>query len=103
MKIREINGEYFEIIKSRTLNNNNVDYRIGTEDEIFEYYERPSLTKIEIWSYWVQWANETEGVVRLHISGANCFTFSITGRYIEDGKEYLIYITKCHNSMYLLN
>lgn len=105
---KEINGMYFEIIKPRNYFNQNVLYGIGTEDEIFKRYGKPSTTKQNIWKKWVQWANNTRGVVGLHISGANCNTFSIKGWYIEEGsfleedKTYFIWITKCHNKMYLV-
>ncbi len=99
---REINGMYFEIIKPRTWYQTNILYGIGENDEIFNHYTKPSTTKQEIWKEWVQWAHHTKGVVGLHISGANCNTFSIKGWYIEDGKTYFIWITKCHNKMYLV-
>lgn len=99
---REINGVDFEIIKPRTWYQTNVLYGIGDNGEIFKHYTKPSKIKQEIWEFWVQWANDTEGVVGLHISGANCNTFSIKGWYIKDGQTYYIWITKCHNKMYLV-
>ena len=100
--IREINGMYFEIIKPHNFYQTNILYGIGANDEIFKYYTKPSTTKQEIWKEWVQWANDTKGVVGLHISGANCNTFSIKGWYIENDNKYFIWITKCHNKMYLV-
>ena len=99
---KEINGMYFEFIKPRNWYQTNILYGIGENDEIFKHYTKPSTTKQEIWKEWVQWANDTEGVVGLHISGANCNTFSIKGWYIEEDKKYFIWITKCHNKMYLV-
>ena len=99
---KDINGMTFEIIKPRTPHLYHILYGIGTNDEIFKHYTKPSTTKQEIWKQWVQWANNTKGVVGLHISGANCNTFSIKGWYIEYNKIYYIYITKSHNRMYLM-
>lgn len=99
---KDINGMTFEIIKPRTHYEYHVLHGIGANDEIFKHYTKPSTTKQEIWKNWVQWANDTKGVVGLHISGANCNTFSIKGWYIEENKTYYIYITKGHNRMYLM-
>ena len=69
------------------------------ENEIFNCYERPSLTKIAIWNDWLKWARETEGV-----TGYNCMQFTISGFYVdENGNEYNIHIIKSRNELIKVN
>lgn len=58
-------------------------------------YERPSSVKKAIWKSWLKWAAELPGNCQLGVSSYNCNFFTIGGLwYTEDGKEYVMYITK---------
>ena len=103
MKTFTINGETFEVIKPRR---KVYAYRGWFCDEyaIFYAYGRPSIYKIGIWRDWVKWARNTEGVKSFEITGHNGFQFTIGGLYVdENGKEFNIYITKCHRQLIEVN
>lgn len=71
---------------------------LGSREDIFQWYERPSIYKVDIWHDWLDWAYTTDGVIVFEICSANCNTFSIHGYYIaDDGKCYNLWITKAHN------
>ena len=72
--------------------------RLGSRDDIFQWYNRPSDTKISKWHDWLDWAYTTVGVVVFEICSANGYQFAIHGYYIDDdGKCYNLYITRDHN------
>lgn len=96
-----INGETFEVIRTRKHIVKPFRGWFCDESAIFNAYERPSIYKIEIWKSWLKWARETEGVKAFEITSHNCMQFTIGGLYVdESGKEYNIYITKCYNKLY---
>ena len=103
MRKIEINGVTFELTIPRRTVHPTHGY-ICVESCIFNWYDRPSQYKVEIWKDWVRWARETKGIEVFEIGGANCFQFSIIGLYVaEDGKVYNIYITSDHNRAILVN
>lgn len=65
------------------------------EEDLDNFYARPSYAKQQIWEEWVRWAREHNA--RLWINGANCMTFSIVGTVIDDdGMPWNLHITKAH-------
>lgn len=65
------------------------------EEDLDNFYQKPSCTKRQIWEGWVRWAREHNA--RLWINGANCMTFSIVGTVIDnDGTPWNLFITKSH-------
>lgn len=48
-----------------------------------------------IWDGWLKWASMLPGICKLGVSSYNCNFFTISGLWItEDGKKYVLYITK---------
>ena len=93
MKLALVNGTNFEVMNTRIA-------PYGKRD-IFELYQRPSITKVEIYREWLQYFREvgTIDVVRVH---GNCMMFVIVADVIgKDGKRYNFYITKAHNRVYI--
>ena len=92
-----INGVDFELTIPRNTVNP-VCGVFGTNEDIFHWYQRPSIYKVNIWEEWLQWATETEGIMVFEITSANCNTFAIKGIYMdENGQAYNLWITKAHN------
>ena len=104
MKTIEINGKVFEVIKPKNPIEANLRYTFGCDNDIYNFYDKPSLYKVEIWHEWVEWAMNTDNVASFYISGANCMQFSIMGCYQDPstGKVYNLYITRNHNRAYLV-
>lgn len=103
MRTFELNGITFELITPRYTINPYHGY-FCDENCIFNWYDRPSIYKVEIWRDWLNWARETEGIKAFEISSANGFQFTIGGLYIdENGNEYNIYITRDHNRIFKVN
>jgi hypothetical protein len=92
MKFALVNGTNFEVMNTRIA-------PYGKSD-IFELYQRPSVTKIDIFRKWLQFFRKvgTINIVRVH---GNCMTFVIVADVIgKDGQRYNFYITKAHNRVY---
>ncbi len=97
-----INGREFELIVKRT-SVNRVSGWFCDDNCIFNWYERPSITKVNIWKNWLNWARETDGISVFEIGSANSMQFTIQGLYTdESGREYNLYITREHNRAYLV-
>ena len=71
---------------------------------LYDCYNRPSLTKENIWNYWLNWALETPNVYDLGVRGYNCHFFSLDFRYVdENGTEWYGIITHARHEICLLN
>lgn len=105
MKLIDINGETFEVIKPRKYK---PEYAVPSQWDylnIYEAYEKPSAIKVDIWQYWVGFYgddNYSFGVP--FISGKSCFAFTITFNVFDNHTgEWLgiAIITRDHNRIYL--
>ena len=63
--------------------------------DIFEAYDRPSNTKLEVWNYWKDYVAKNN-CYNLVITGYNTFHFTIM---FED-ENYIYKITASNNYMY---
>lgn len=101
MKTITLNGETFKVTRPRKDIPTNCTCGFGNENSIYEWYGRPSVYKVSIWSEWLKWARETEGVTDFDIASANGFQFTIHGFYYdaESDHGYNIYITKSKNEL----
>lgn len=93
MKKIEINNETFELIVPRKEVSTNI-----SSATLFDKYDRPSATKIEIYNEWMAWGRDID--VRLGVSGAGSHTFSLEGFYDNGEHIYKLVITKGHNRAY---
>ena len=103
MKLLEIHGKNFELIRPKQLS----DYdkvAFHSRPDLFDYYEKPSQTKIAIWEDWIEWFCNTRGISNYYISSANCMQFTITASYRDnENNKYIMVITKEHNRIYPCN
>lgn len=97
MKTVEINGRTFQVINKRDkealakrVQHHKDSY---THKTIWNAYGRPSLTKVEIWDNWDNWARNTDEVTYFEVSGAGSHFFSIEAVVELDGVEGLMIIT----------
>lgn len=69
--------------------------------DLMECYERPSSRKKAIWESWLKWASELSGICQLGVLSYNVNFFTISGRWrTEDGKTYVLYISKTRQEIY---
>lgn len=61
--------------------------------DILTFYRKPSYNKIKAWNYCKELLINNNGN-DLHICGGNSSVFSAGFRMEENGKKYLIYITR---------
>ena len=73
--------------------------------DLFDCYERPSHAKMDIYSDWLEWCLNTEGMSFPTITSYNTSQFTIGATYTdpETLKHYIIEITKKHNRVYPVN
>ena len=101
MKIFTINGIDFEMQNNSITDTIFTNLLYGKHCDLFDYYERPSQTKINIWDSWVEWFCQTDGILSWSVCGANSNQFSIEATYQDiNGDCYKLYITKAHNRIY---
>ena len=63
--------------------------------DLMDCYNKPSLYKKMIWDGWLKWASMLPGSCQLGVNSYNCNFFTIGGLWCtEDGKKYVMYITK---------
>ena len=106
-----IGGEWFEVIRPRK---HKPMYAVpGPHDylDITEAYQRPSLTKQEIWDYWCDFLGDEHYLFGMpFISSRNCMCFTVTCNVFDwhDLDEYqepkwcgVAVITRDHNRLYL--
>ena len=107
MKTMEINGEVFEVIRSKCtvgmIDHHGHDY-LGRRS-LYDFYANPSMDKRDIWSNWCDWAAWSyPQVSNMYVTSASSFSFTI-GAYYCDSETYeiigYIRITKDHNRLYL--
>lgn len=93
----EINGIEFVIEKP-------LDYVPLTNAfnrDLMDCYNRPSIYKIAIWESWLKWSDKLPGICQLGVTSYNCNFFTIGGLWItEDGKKYVLHITKTRNEIH---
>lgn len=69
--------------------------------DLMDCYERPSIYKKEIWESWLKWASELPGFCQLGVLSYNYSFFTIGGVWhTEDGKKYVLYITKTRHEIH---
>ena len=68
------------------------------DDEIFDVYVRPSCTKVSIWKSWVEWARNSDAMLK--IGSHNCNFFTIEGIATKDDQPYFLRITARHYRAY---
>ena len=78
-----IDGETFEFKK--------FEKRDAIAWDIWDAYGKPSITKVNIWRYWTDWANRNG--FNLKITGANACIFTIEAW----DNAYRMRITREHN------
>lgn len=95
-QIMTVNGVPFTVEKPLS----HIPLTRGYNRDLMECYERPSSRKKAIWESWLKWASELPGICQLGVSSYNCNFFSISGVWCtEDGKKYVLYITKTRNEI----
>jgi hypothetical protein len=101
-KAIEINGIYFEVINPReSIETKYVKHCSGKS--LYNYYDKPNTTKIEIYNEWKQWADTTDNISYFGVTGANYNAFSLGFIIEHNGIQYLARITKEHNRLYKIN
>lgn len=104
-KTVEINGETFELFKSKS--SESEPFMSGAVyDEIYKVYGHPSEFKINVWHAWCEWCNElnkNDSPCELSICSHNCMQFSIRGKVLFDGNLYSLWITRDHNRAFLIS
>lgn len=69
--------------------------------DLMDCYNRPSIHKIAIWESWLKWADKLPGICELGVTSFNFNFFTIGGVWItEDGKKYVLHITKTRNEIH---
>jgi len=72
-------------------------------DNIYNCYDRPSGTKVNIYNHYYDLLNEnTDEVIKYGVGGYNCFMFTINAIVKIDGVNYYVYITKTRNEMHII-
>ena len=77
--------------------------------DIKSAYDRPSITKQQLWSEWVEWFtnNSTEFYDYIGVSSRNGFMFTICGRITtkenRGTQSYCFYITKTRQEVWLFD
>ena len=103
MKEIIINGRTFRVIKKNTAKGQVIHHIALSKcntyywyDNIDEAYEKPSITKKEIWLDWVRWFDGIKGEHKeIWIPSRNIFHFSIAFRFVSPtGYRFNGYITK---------
>lgn len=107
MKTMKINGEVFEVIRSKytvdMIDHHGHDY-LGRRS-LYDFYDNPSRYKRGIWDEWLEWAAQSyPQVSNMYVTSATTFSFTI-GAFYCDPETYevigYIKITKDHNCLYL--
>lgn len=71
---------------------------IPSYSDIFQFYNRPSIFKQQIWNSWVDWfrENSENSTDWMEISSYNVNFFSISAQITVGQTRYNLYITRCH-------
>lgn len=94
-----INGQKFEVIYPKSVDKESRRFPIGRKT-LFDCYEKPSITKQDIYYEWMQWARETDGVIYMTISSYNIYQFTLTAEYSTPNFYGYLVITRAHNYFY---
>ena len=105
-KYTEINGVYFETIKSDKTEAfiKRQENPFNRPINIYECYNKPSKSKLDIYDYWLDWFNQSSNVYAFGITSYNTFSFTIGAILFDEetGEDIgFIQITKCHNRLYI--
>ena len=93
MKTITINGKNFELFGTTTRD-------VVKQRSLFDCYTRPSETKCCIWQNWVRWFMEAK-IWEYGVSSYNSNFFSINAiARNENGKDYMLVITRAHDRAY---
>lgn len=102
-KYTEINGEQFEVIRSKKTDDFfhwHISHEIAHTLE--ECYSRPSDAKRAIFEEWREWAVDSWPVVyQFGITSYNTFMFTLGALYDGELGDGYIQITPAHNRLYL--
>ena len=98
-KYIEIGGETFKVYHPRKYQAKREYFEKFDGRGLYNYYERPSNTKIAIWHSWDMWARDNAEVLTFGVCSANGYRFNIAGTLIYDGVLYGINITSTKNEL----
>ena len=102
-KFIEINGETFEVIDTaKDVDACHKDWR--GRRTIWDFYNRPSDVKVNIYEMWMEWARRTDCVYDMRVTSASCFMFTLGAYYVDTGTDEIIgyfRITRDHNKLYI--
>lgn len=97
-----IGGKVFDVVNGIGLPN--VRY-----SDIKSAYDKPSISKQQIWSVWVEWFNNnsTEFYDYIGVSSRNTFMFTICGRITtkenKSTESYCFYITQTRQEIWVFD
>lgn len=98
-RTKEINGEVFTVIVPKEKVTRE---RILFSAHSLDYcYERPSDAKRQIYTKWMKWFFDVEGLSQFGIESYNCMMFTLTGLYYDnkEDKYYRLYISKTRQEL----
>ena len=75
---------------------------LAPRKDLFDCYGKPSHRKMDIYSDWLEWCLDTEGMSIPTVASYNAFMFTIEATYTdpETLNQYIIEITPAHNRVY---
>ncbi len=88
----------------RVCNDIHLDTKHVSSRDIWDCYNKPSVTKITIWKSWYNWFYNNLHDVDMGVCSYNCMMFTIEAvAYVEElGDYYYFYITKTRQEIYKL-
>lgn len=99
-KEMNLNGEFFTVVEPKKNFPNLATIERCAGKDLFDYYGRPSNTKINIWRAWLKWAENTPGVSLFGVCSGCSHFFSISELYTdENGVKYAMHITSAYNKL----
>ena len=104
MKYTNINGIDFETHKSKRTKEM-IDWHMKNylNRDLYDHYEKPSNSKLEIYKNWLDWYLSTDYVLAFEVTSANIFGFTLGCVLVEPKTIKIIgyiRITKEHNYLY---
>lgn len=93
-----IDNRTFEVKRSKYANANNL-YRYSHRG-IYQCYDRPSTTKVEIYHDWEKWVYMND-VEYFGIKSYNSNIFTLQGLINYQGQIYILEITPTRNTAYI--
>lgn len=74
--------------------------KIGRYRDIYDAYQKPSATKVDIWFDWLKFFVNNFERVDIKVGSRNVFNFTIEALFTYENKHYYAYITSKHNRLY---